>query len=49
MNFAQGSMLTLAMFLVYVMVTSLGIPVYVATFIAVPVMFLSGDWCRPCS
>jgi branched-chain amino acid transport system permease protein len=41
-NFAQGSMLTLAMFLVYVMVTSLGIPVYVATLIAVPVMFLFG-------
>ncbi|MEN8705852.1 MAG: branched-chain amino acid ABC transporter permease [Nocardioides marinisabuli] len=41
-NFAQGSMLTLSMFLVYVMVTSMGIPVYVATLIAVPVMFAFG-------
>lgn len=41
-NFAQGSMLTLSMFLVYVMVTSMGIPVYVATVIAIPVMFAFG-------
>ena len=38
-NFAQGSMLTLSLFLVYSMVTSLGIPVYIATLIAVPLMF----------
>ena len=38
-NFAQGSMLTLAMFLVYLMSRSVGIPVYVATVIAIPVMF----------
>ncbi len=41
-NFAQGSMLTLSMFLVYVMVTSMGIPVYVATLIAIPIMFAFG-------
>ncbi|MEQ7849262.1 branched-chain amino acid ABC transporter permease [Nocardioides kribbensis] len=41
-NFAQGAMLTMAMFLVYEMSTSGGIPVYVATLLAVPVMFLFG-------
>lgn len=41
-NFAQGSMLTLAMFLVYWLVTSLAIPVYVATLVAVPIMFAFG-------
>jgi branched-chain amino acid transport system permease protein len=41
-NFAQGAMLTLAMFLVYAMVHSLGIPVYVATLFAIPLMFLFG-------
>ncbi|WP_244930464.1 branched-chain amino acid ABC transporter permease [Nocardioides sp. W7] len=41
-NFAQGAMLTLAMYLVYEMTTSGGIPVYVATLLAVPVMFLFG-------
>lgn len=41
-NFAQGSMLTLAMFLVYLMSRSWGLPVYVATVVAVPVMFLFG-------
>ena len=41
-NFAQGSMLTLSMFLVYVMVTSWGVPVYLATVIAIPIMFLFG-------
>jgi branched-chain amino acid transport system permease protein len=41
-NFAQGSMLTLSMYLVYVMVTSLGIPVYLATIIAIPLMFAFG-------
>jgi branched-chain amino acid transport system permease protein len=41
-NFAQGSMLTLAMFLVYVMGHSFGIPVYVATVVAIPIMFAFG-------
>jgi branched-chain amino acid transport system permease protein len=41
-NFAQGAMLTLAMYLVYVMVDSGGIPVYLATVLAIPVMFLFG-------
>lgn len=41
-NFAQGSMLTLAMYLVYAMVSSAGIPVYIATLIAIPIMFVFG-------
>lgn len=41
-NFAQGAMLTLAMYLVYEMTTSGGLPVYVATLLAVPVMFAFG-------
>ncbi len=41
-NFAQGAMLTLAMYLVYELTTSGGIPVYLATLLAVPVMFLFG-------
>lgn len=41
-NFAQGAMLTMAMYLVYELTTSGGIPVYVATLLAVPVMFLFG-------
>lgn len=41
-NFAQGSMLTLAMFLVYVMCDSFGLPVYVATVVAIPLMFAFG-------
>jgi len=41
-NFAQGSMLTLSMFLVYWMVTSIGVPVYLATLIAIPIMFVFG-------
>lgn len=41
-NFAQGAMLTLAMYLVYVMVDSGGIPVYVATLLAIPLMFVFG-------
>lgn len=41
-NFAQGAMLAMAMFLVYEMSGSGGIPVYVATLLAVPVMFLFG-------
>lgn len=38
-NFAQGSMLTLAMYVVLTLVESTGMPVYVATVLAVPVMF----------
>lgn len=41
-NFAQGSMLTLAMFLVYVMCDSFGLPVYVATVVGIPLMFALG-------
>jgi branched-chain amino acid transport system permease protein len=41
-NFAQGSMLTLAMYIVYSMVESLGLPIYLATLLAVPLMFLLG-------
>jgi branched-chain amino acid transport system permease protein len=41
-NFAQGSMLTMAMYIVYAMVSSAGIPVYLATVIAIPIMFLFG-------
>jgi branched-chain amino acid transport system permease protein len=41
-NFAQGAMLTLAMYLVYELVTAGGIPVYVSTLLAIPVMFLFG-------
>ncbi len=40
-NFAQGAMLTLAMYIVYALSTA-GLPVYVATILAVPVMFLFG-------
>ena len=38
-NFAQGAMLTLAMYLVYVLSASVGLPVYVSTLLAVPIMF----------
>ena len=41
-NFAQGAMLTMAMYLVYVLVDSGGIPVYLSTLLAIPVMFLFG-------
>lgn len=41
-NFAQGSMLTLSMFVVYSLTTSMGLPVYVATLVAVPLMFVFG-------
>ncbi|MGB3772097.1 MAG: branched-chain amino acid ABC transporter permease [Rhodococcus sp. (in: high G+C Gram-positive bacteria)] len=40
-NFAQGAMLTLAMYIVYAMSTA-GLPVYLATLLAVPVMFVFG-------
>ena len=41
-NFAQGSMLTLAIYIVYSLVQSVGLPIYVSTLIAVPVMFALG-------
>lgn len=41
-NFAQGSMLTLAMFIVYVLAHSFGLSVYVGTIIAIPLMFAFG-------
>ena len=41
-NFAQGAMLTLAMYLVYELVTAGGVPLYLATLLAIPVMFLFG-------
>ncbi|MGB3764043.1 MAG: branched-chain amino acid ABC transporter permease [Ornithinimicrobium sp.] len=40
-NFAQGSLLTLAMFLVLAL-SRVGVPVYVGTLLAVPVMFAVG-------
>lgn len=41
-NFAQGSMLTMSMYIVYALVAGPGIPVYVATLLAIPAMFLFG-------
>jgi len=41
-NFAQGSMLTMAMYIVYSLGQGLGLPVYAATLLAVPVMFAFG-------
>ncbi|WP_435741902.1 branched-chain amino acid ABC transporter permease [Nocardioides sp. SYSU DS0663] len=41
-NFAHGAMLSLSMFLVYWLVTSIGLPVYVATLVAVPLMLVFG-------
>jgi branched-chain amino acid transport system permease protein len=41
-NFAQGAMLTLSMYLVYFMVTTFGINTYVAVLLTVPVMFVIG-------
>lgn len=41
-NFAHGTLLTLAMYAAYVLVTSVGLNVYVATVIAIPVLFLVG-------
>ncbi|WP_245813952.1 branched-chain amino acid ABC transporter permease [Rhodococcus marinonascens] len=40
-NFAQGAMLTMAMYIVYALSTA-GLPVYVATIVAVPLMFVFG-------
>ncbi|MDQ3224709.1 MAG: branched-chain amino acid ABC transporter permease [Gemmatimonadota bacterium] len=41
-NFAHGAMLSLAMFIVYWLTTSIGLPVYVSTLVAVPVMLALG-------
>ena len=41
-NFAQGSMLTLSMYIVYSLGQVLGLPVYAATLLAVPLMFALG-------
>jgi branched-chain amino acid transport system permease protein len=41
-NFAQGAMLTLAMYLVYFLVTTLGINTYLAVVLTVPIMFVFG-------
>jgi branched-chain amino acid transport system permease protein len=41
-NFAQGSMLALAMYMVHSLVQSLGIPIYLAMLLAVPLMFALG-------
>lgn len=40
-NFAQGAMLTMAMYVVYALSTA-GLPVYLATVIAIPLMFAFG-------
>lgn len=41
-NFAQGTLLTLAMYVAYVLVSSAGLGVYVATLIAIPALFVTG-------
>lgn len=41
-NFAQGTFLTLAMFVVYALVSGAGFPVYLATLAAVPALFAVG-------
>lgn len=41
-NFAHGTLLTVAMYLAYVLVTSAGLNVYLATAIVVPVLFALG-------
>ena len=41
-NFAQGAMLAMAMYLVYFMVSAAGINAYIAVVLAVPVMFAFG-------
>lgn len=38
-NFAHGAMLTMAMFIVYFMVSSLGINLYIAVLLTIPIMF----------
>ena len=46
-NFAQGSMLTLAMYIVYALARASALPVYVATLLAVPLMFALGHAVQP--
>lgn len=41
-NFAQGTMLTLAMYVVYELVTGAGLNLYLATLLAIPVLFILG-------
>ena len=41
-NFAHGAMLTMSMFLVYFMVSSLGINAYLAVGLTIPIMFVFG-------
>jgi branched-chain amino acid transport system permease protein len=41
-NFAQGTLLTVAMYVAYVLVTAAGLNVYVATLVAIPVLFAVG-------
>jgi branched-chain amino acid transport system permease protein len=41
-NFAQGSLLTLAMYVTYVLVSDVGLNVYLATFITIPTLFVVG-------
>ena len=41
-NFAQGTLLTVAMYVAYVLVTAAGLNVYVATLVAIPVLFAMG-------
>lgn len=41
-NFAQGTLLTLAMYVAYSLVSSVGVDVYVATLITIPVLFVVG-------
>lgn len=41
-NFAQGTMLTLAMYVVYELVTGVGLDLYLATVVAIPVLFALG-------
>lgn len=38
-NFAQGAMLTMSMFLVYYLVSAAGLNVYIAAVLAIPIMF----------
>lgn len=41
-NFAQGTMLTLAMYVVFELVTGAGLDLYLATVVAIPVLFVLG-------
>lgn len=41
-NFAQGTLLTLAMYVTYVLVSDVGLNVYLATLITIPALFIVG-------